>query len=410
MLVNRSLSLSLALLASAAIATSAMSAARAADAVPGVSATEILIGGTHPYSGPASAYGVIGKGINAYFAYVNDHGGVYGRKITYKDQDDAYNPAQTIQLVKGLVEQDHVFAMFNTLGTPPNMAIRSYLNDNKVPMLFISSGANAWGQESAKYPWSVGFNPDYEAEAIVFAKSILANKPNAKIAVFYQNDDLGNDFNIGLKQGLGSKASQIVKTASYEVSDPDVRSQMTTLQSSGADTLVIAATPKFAIQAMVARGQLSWKPLTYLSNISAAQTMMAAAAKSGGDAAVEGIMSDAYTIDPTNASLASTPGMKLYRQVLDKYGNGLDPNNAFVLYGMAAAYTMVDTLQKAGKDLTRAKVMNAAINLNEKNPFLWPGVTVTTSPSDRYTIRELQPLRYHDNKWDAVGSVIDARK
>jgi len=407
---NRQTTLGLAFAAAIGIVASSFHAARAEDAVPGVTPTEIVLGGTHPYSGPASAYGVIGKGIDAYFAYVNDHGGVYGRKITYKDQDDAYNPAQTVQLVKGLVEQDHVFAMFNTLGTPPNMAIRQYLNDNKVPQLFISSGADAWGEESAKYPWSVGFNPDYEAEAIVFAKSILATNPKAKIAVIYQNDDMGNDYLIGLKKGLGPKASQIVKAASYEVSDPDVRSQMATLQSSGADTLIIAATPKFAIQAMVDRGQLSWKPVTYLSNISAAKTMMVTASKSGGDGAVDGVISDAYTLDPTSATLANSAGMKLYREVLSKYGNGLDPNNAFVLYGMAAAYTMVDTLKKAGKDLTRAKVMDAAIHLDEKNPFLWPGVSVTISPTDRFAIRELQLIKYQNDQWDPTGSVIDARK
>ena len=410
MLANRSLSLTLALLAAGGICASSVTPARAADAVPGVSATEIVLGGTHPFSGPASAYGVIGKGIAAYFAYVNDHGGVYGRKITYKDQDDAYNPAQTVQLVKGLVEQDHVLAMFNTLGTAPNMAIRGYLNDNKVPMLFISSGADTWAQDSAKYPWSVGFNPDYEGEAIVFAKNIVASSPKAKIAVLYQNDDLGNDFMIGLKQGLGSKASQIVKAASYETSDPDVRSQMSTLQSSGADTLVLAATPKFAIQAMVARGQLSWKPATYLSNISAANTMMETAAKSGGAAAVDGVVSDAYTLDPTNASLQNSPGMKLYREVLAKNGNGLDPNNAFVLYGVAAAYTMVDALKAAGKDITREKLLNASTHMNEKNPFLWPGVSVTISPTDRYAIREMQLIKYSGGKWDPTGSVIDARK
>ena len=378
--------------------------------VPGVTPTEIVIGGTHPYSGPASAYGVIGKGILAYFAYVNDHGGVYGRKITYKDQDDAYNPAQTVQLTKGLVEQDHVFAMFNTLGTACNLAIRQYLNDNKVPQLWVSTGATTWGTDGAKYPWTIGFNPDYQAEAIIFGKSIVAKSPNAKIAIIYQNDDLGNDFITGLKKGLGSHASQIVKMASYETTDPDVRSQMATLHDSGADTLVMAATPKFAIQAMVARGTLGWKANTYMSNISAAQTMMATATKGGGVSATDGIISDAYTLDPTNASLGGSAGMKLYRDVIAKNGQGLDVNNAFVLYGVAAAYTMVDTLQKAGKDLTREKVMAASLHMNEKNPFLWPGVELTTSPSDRFAIREEQLIKYGDGKWEPTGSVIDARK
>jgi ABC-type branched-subunit amino acid transport system substrate-binding protein len=399
-----------ALLPTLALASATVAAPAGADDVPGVTATQITLGGTHPYSGPASAYGIIGKGILAYFSYVNDHGGVNGRKIVYQDKDDAYNPAQTVQLVKGLVEQDHVFALFNTLGTACNLSVRQYLNDNKVPQLWVSTGATTWGTDAAKYPWTIGFNADYQAEAIVFAKSILKNQPNAKIAVLYQNDDFGQDYLTGLQKGLGSKASQIVKQASYEVTDPDVRSQMATLQGSGADTLLIAATPKFAIQAMAARGQLNWQPTTYLTDVSAATTMMQAAAKSGGDPAVDGIISAAYTIDPTNPSLASTPGMKLYKEVLAKYGEGLDPNNGFLLYGMAAAYTMVDTLQKAGKDLTREKLMDAAVHMNEKNPFLWPGVTLTTSPSDRFPIREEQSIKYTKTGFQPFGSIIDARK
>jgi branched-chain amino acid transport system substrate-binding protein len=381
-----------------------------ADPVPGVTPTEILLGGTHPYSGPASAYGVIGKGILAYFAYVNDKGGVNGRKITYKDQDDAYNPAQTVQLVKAMAEQDHVFAFFNTLGTACNLSVRQYLNDQKIPQLFISTGATTWGTDGAKYPYTLGFNLDYQAEAIIFGKYIATHEPNAKIAILYQNDDFGQDYVAGLTKGLGAKASAIVKQASYEVTDPDVRSQMTTLQSSGADTLLIAATPKFAVQAMVARSQLSWKPTTYLSNVSSSPTMLGAATKAGGDAATAGIISDAYAMDPTNASLASTPGMKLYREILAKYGAGLDPSNSFILYGMAAAYTMVDALQKAGKDLTRDKLMDASLHLSEKNPFLWPGVELQTSPSDRFPVRAEQLIRWNNGLWDPFGPVIDARK
>jgi branched-chain amino acid transport system substrate-binding protein len=399
-----------ALVPALALASAMAPAPAAADDVPGVTATQITLGGTHPYSGPASAYGIIGKGILAYFSYVNDHGGVNGRKIVYEDKDDSYNPAQTVQLVKGMVEQDHVFALFNTLGTACNLSVRQYLNDNKVPQLWVSTGATTWGTDAAKYPWTLGFNADYQAEAVVFAKSILATKPNAKIAILYQNDDFGQDYLTGLTKGLGSHANQIVKQASYEVTDPDVRSQMATLQGSGADTLVIAATPKFAIGAMAARGQLNWTPTTYLTDVSAATTMMQAAAKSGGDPAVAGIISAAYTIDPTNPNLANTAGMKLYKEVLAKYGAGLDANNGFLLYGMAAAYTMVDTLQKAGKDITRDKVMDASIHMNEKNPFLWPGVTLTTSPSDRFPIREEQLLKYTSTGFQPFGPIIDARK
>jgi ABC-type branched-subunit amino acid transport system substrate-binding protein len=393
-----------------AVALAAAMVPAAAGAEDGVTPTQVTLGGTHPYSGPASAYGIIGKGILAYFAYVNDHGGVNGRKIVYEDKDDGYNPAQTVPLVKGMVEQDHVFALFNTLGTACNLSIRQYLNDNKVPQLWVSTGATTWGTDAAKYPWTIGFNADYQAEAIVFAKSIIAHNPNAKIAILYQNDDFGQDYLTGLTKGLGSHANQIVKQASYEVTDPDVRSQMATLQGSGADTLVIAATPKFAIGAMAARGLLNWTPTTYLTDVSAATTMMQAAAKSGGAPAVDGIISAAYTIDPTNPSLANTPGMKLYRDVLAKEGAGLDANNGFLLYGMAAAYTMVNTLQKAGKDLTRAKLMDAAIHMNENNPFLWPGVSLTTSPGDRFPIREEQLIKYTSTGFQPFGPIIDARK
>ena len=377
---------------------------------PGVTPTTILLGGTHPYTGPASAYGVIGKAMIAYFDYVNDHGGVYGRKITYKDQDDAYNPAQTVQVVKALVEQDHVFALANTLGTAPNLAIRQYLNDQKIPQLFVSTGASTFGTDSAKYPYTLGFNLDYQAEAISFGKNIVKNQPGAKIAVLYQNDDFGQDFLAGLNKGLGSKVSQIVKTASYETTDPDVRSQMATLKGSGADTLIIAATPKWAAGAMIALGQLSWKPTAYLSNISASQGIMMAATKAGGDAATSGIISDSYVIDPRNPTQANLAGMKLYRAIIAKYGQGLDPDNIFVANGVAVAYTVTDALQKAGKNLTRDRLMDAAIHLNEKNPFLWPGVSVVTSPSDRFPIREEQLLRYTGGNWVAFGPVIDARK
>ncbi|HEY5340004.1 MAG TPA: ABC transporter substrate-binding protein [Candidatus Aquilonibacter sp.] len=394
-----------------AVSSLAVHAPRAqGDTVPGVTSNEILLGGTHPFSGPASAYGAIGKGIDAYFAYVNAKGGVYGRKIVYKDVDDAYNPPQTVQLTKQLVEQDHVLAMFNTLGTPPNLAIRPYLNEQHVPQLFLATGATTWATDAAKYPWTLGFNPDYQAEAEIFAKNILAHNPGAKIAVLYQNDDFGQDYVTGLQKGLGAKAGQIVKTASYEVTDPDVRSQMEALKASGADTLVIAATPKFAVQSLVARGQLGWKATTYLTDVSASQQIMHAATGAGGNGATDGVITAEYTLDPTNPSLADTPGMKLYREIVSKYAPGVDPSNAFVLYGVAVAYTMTDALEKAGKSLTRESLMQAALHLNEKNPFFFPGIELRTSPSDRFPIRSEQLARYEGGLFVPIGPVIDARK
>jgi len=377
--------------------------------VPGVTDTDILLGGTHPFSGPASAYGVIDKGIQAYFAYVNDRGGVNGRKITYKDLDDGYSPPQALQLTKQLVEQDHVFAMFNSLGTAVNLALRPYLNDSKVPHLFLSTGATTWGADAQKYPWTLGFNPDYEAEAIIFGKYIVAHTPGAKVGILYQNDDFGQGYLTGLKRGLGTVS--IVKTESYEVSDPDVRSQIAALKASGVDTIVLAATPKFATQGLVAMSQLGWKPETLLSDVSASNPVMKAAAQAGSPATVDGVISAGYILDPANPAFASNAGIKLFRQIVAKYQPSADAGDIFVLYGMAAAYTMVDALQHAGKNLTREKVMDAAIHLNEHdNPFLMPGLTLQTSPGDRFPIRAEQLARYTGSAWQPFGTIIDARK
>lgn len=383
----------------------------AADAVPGVSDTEVVLGGLHPFSGPASAYGAISKGAAAYFAYVNARGGVSGRKIVYKDLDDAYSPPQALQLSKELVEQDRVFAMFNTLGTPSNLAIRPYLNDMKVPHLFVATGATTWGRDAAKFPWTIGFQTDYQAEAAVFGRYIASHTPTAKVAVLYQNDDFGGDYLTGLERGLGAKAGQIVKTASYEVSDPDVRSQIATLKASGADALLIAATPKFATQALVAVGQLNWKVASYLTDVSASQVVMRAATQTGGSAATDGVVTATYALDPTNDAYAGTKGMKLYRQILTTYAPGTDVSNAFVMFGMAAAYTMADALGKAGKALTRERIMDVVTHLDERdNPFLAPGIVVKTSPDDRFPIRQEQLLRYTGGAWQPFGSVVDVRK
>jgi branched-chain amino acid transport system substrate-binding protein len=379
--------------------------------VPGVTSTEILLGGTHPYSGPASAYAPIGKGILAYFAYVDDHGGVYGRKIVYKDEDDAYNPPQTLQLVRQLVEQDHIFAMFDPLGTPPNTVLRPYLNDNKIPQLFVATGATTWGADAAKYPWTIGWQPDYRDESAIFAKYLMAHQPNAKIGVLYQNDDYGQDYLGGLTAALGSKASQIVKSVSYEVTDPDVTSQIASLKSSGADTVFIFATPKFSVQALVTISKLSWKPLIFLNSVSNSQTIMRATTSAGGPAATNGVISAIYLKDPSDPAMASDPGIKLYKAILAKYSPGADPADGNYLYGMAVAFTMVDSLKKAGKDLTRDDVMQAAIHLHETdNPFLLPGIIVADSPTDRFPIREEELIRYDAGLWHPFGGLITARR
>jgi branched-chain amino acid transport system substrate-binding protein len=377
---------------------------------PGVTATEIVLGGLHPQSGPASSYGVIGKGVQAYFAYINDNGGVNGRKIVYKDLDDAYSPPQAVQLAKQLVEQDHVFAMFNTLGTPSNTAIRPYLNQNGVPQVFVATGASTWGSDSAKFPWTIGWQPDYQSEAIIYAHYLLKEDPNAKIAVLYQNDDYGEDYLTGLKEGLGKKADAIVKTASYEVTDSAVSSQIASLKASGANTFFIFATPKFSIQAMVAAAQQSWHPRTFLNTVSSSQSTMKNATAAGGVAATKDVISVQYLKDPAEPRWDSDPGMKLYRSIIAKYVPGADQSNGYYFYGMGVAYTMVDCLQRAGKNLTRRRLMDAATHLNERdNPFLITGVIVKTSPSNRFPIGQEQLVRYDGTRFSLFGSLIGAR-
>jgi branched-chain amino acid transport system substrate-binding protein len=378
---------------------------------PGITPTEILLGGLHPYSGPASAYGAIGKGISAYFSYVNDKGGVNGRKITYKDLDDAYSPPQAVQLTKQLVEQDKVFAMFDTLGTPSNLAIRQYLNDNGVPQLYVATGASTWGNDGAKYPWTIGWQPDYQSEAIVYARYLLKEAPGAKIGVLMQNDDYGEDYLAGLKQGLGSKAdSAIVKTATYEVTDASISSQVATLKASGADTFFIFATPKFSIQALVAAAQQSWKPRIFFNSVSASQTILGAATKAGGVDATKGLITTQYLKDPSEPRWANDAGIKLYRDILSKYAAGADPANGFYIYGMSVAYTMVDTLKRAGKNPTRKAVMDIANHLHETdNPFTLPGIAVETTPKDRFPIDQQQLAKYDGAHLSLFGDIIAGR-
>lgn len=383
-----------------------------AQSVPGVTPTQILLGGTHPYSGPAAGYATIGKCALAYFSYVNDQGGVYGRKIVYEDKDDGYNPPQALQLVRQMVEQDHVFAIFDSLGTPPNLVLRPYLNDNKVPQLYVATGATQFGADYAKYPWTIGWQANYHDEAAIFGKYLLKNAPNAKIGVLYQNDDFGQDLLSSLKATLGAKASQIVKAASYEVTDPDVTSPIASLKASGADTVFIFATPKAAIQAMVTIAKMGWKPQVYLTSVSASQAFMHAATGAGTAAATDGVISANYLKDASDPANANDKGIVLYNQILAKYPPaGVNAQDANCVYGMGVAFTMVDTLRMAGKSLTRDGVMHAANNLNElDNPFVYPGVKVTTTPTDRFPIREEVLVKYNAaGAWKPISGLITNR-
>ncbi len=335
-----------------------------------------------------------------------------GRKIEYKDLDDGYSPPQSVQLTRQLVDQDHIFAMFNQLGTPVNVATRPYLNQNSVPDVFVATGATMWGTDGDKFPWTIGWQPDYQSESIVYARYLLKERPRAKIGVLYQNDDYGADYLAGLKKGLGSRADLLVKAVSYEVTDPDVTSQIANLKASGADTFFIFATPKFAAQALIAAGGQSWHPQIFLNNVSTSQTVFDAAVKAAGVGSVDGVITTQYYKDPADNGWANDAGMQLYKRVMAKYLPSADTKDNNYVYGMAAAFTMVDALRASGKNLTRQGFMNTVIHLHEtNNPFLIPGITLATSPGDRFPIRQERLAKYDAQAGHFVGfgTVINAR-
>jgi branched-chain amino acid transport system substrate-binding protein len=376
----------------------------AADA-PGVTANEIKIGQTMPYSGPASAYGTIGKAELAYFKMVNEQGGINGRQINLISLDDGYAPPKTVEQVRRLVEQENVAFLFNTLGTPSNTAIEKYLNDRKVPQLFVASGASKWG-DPQHFPWTIGWQPDYRTEARIYAKYILKNKPEAKIAVLYQNDDFGKDYLIGLKEGLGAEKAKtmVVQEASYEVSDTTVDSQVVSLQGSGADTLLVGATPKFAAQAIRKVYDVGWKPLFFMTNV--AISVGAVITPAGPEKAV-GIISAAYGKDPVDPTWKDDAGMKQWRDFMAKYypeGDATDANNT---YGYGAAATLVQVLKQCGSDLSRENVMKQAASLKDLVlPTTLPGIKISTGPTEYYPIRQMQLQTWDGKTWKLFGEVL----
>ena len=377
----------------------------------GITSNSILLGVTIAKSGPAAAYGTIADAANAYFTYVNGQGGVNGRKITYKILDDGYNPAQTVPLTKQLVEQDQVFAMFGGLGTQPQTSVRDYLNAKKVPQLFVATGATTFMADFSSHPYTIGWQPPYQGEARIYAKDVLANHPTAKIGVLYQNDDYGQDYLKGLTDGLGDKASMIVDKESYDVTAAatTLATQLTKLKAKGADTLFIFATPAFTIAALAITTGIHWAPLTYLNSVSNPAAYMQIAAGKG--AKIDGVISVGYIKDPTDPQWASDAGMKLYKTVIASCST-CKVNDGFNIYGVAVAYSMVDVLKQAGSNLTRANVMSiAGSNLNETgstpNPFLLPGVNVTTTSSDHYPITQEQVIKWSANAWHLQPPLID---
>jgi branched-chain amino acid transport system substrate-binding protein len=390
----------LALVAALVVAPGAMAAA------PGVTKTQIVLGGTGPLTGSESQYQPVLSGAKAYFDYVNAHGGVYGRKIVYTIEDDQYDPAKTAQLTSKLVEQDKVFAIFNSIGTEHALAVRQYLNDRKVPQLFVGSGAGAIASEHARYPWTMGLLPSFAGEGSIYGRLIAKQHPKAKIAVLYEADEYGDELLAGLKHGLGAKAKQIVGTQSYPLNADNVLTQVTSLKATGADTFVIFALPKQAIQAFVAAARLGWKPFEYVTSVSIDPAVMQIVRLNAGAAAGAGAMSTAFLHDPTNPTQRRSAGVKLYLRIMKRYLPREDPKAVAHIYGMMAAYTMVAALKQAGRNPTRASLLRAAQHLDVANPFLLPGLRVQTTPRDAFPLGRTYLVRFAHGYWNVLGKPL----
>ncbi|MEW6641430.1 MAG: ABC transporter substrate-binding protein [Pseudomonadota bacterium] len=371
---------------------------------PGATDTEIKIGNIMPYSGPASAYGVIGKTEDAYFRKINAEGGINGRKINFISYDDAYSPPKAVEQARKLVESDEVLLIFNSLGTPSNSAIQKYMNSKKVPQLFVATGATKWN-DPKEFPWTMGWQPSYQAETRIYARYLLKEKPNAKIAVLYQNDDYGKDYLKGLKDGLGDKAaSMIVIEEPYEVSEPTIDSHIVKMKSLNADVFVNITTPKFAAQAIKKVGEIGWKPLHFLNNVSAS---IGSVIKPAGFENAQDIISVAYLQDALDPQWKDDPGMKTFDAFLAKdfpEGNRADTS---VMVGYNVAQTLVQVLKQCGDNLTRENVMKQAANLKGfATTNLLPGITINTGPTDFAPIEQVQLQRFKGERWELFGPIM----
>jgi branched-chain amino acid transport system substrate-binding protein len=398
---TRVATLSMAILAFAA-ATGGASAQKKYDT--GATDTEIKIGNIMPYSGPASAYGVIGKMEEAYFKMINEQGGINGRKINFVSYDDGYSPPKAVEQARKLVESDEVLFLFGTLGTPSNSAIQKYLNAKKIPQLFVATGATKFGDQK-DFPWTMGWQPPYQSEGRIYAKYLLKEKPDAKIAIMYQNDDFGKDLLKGLKDGLGDKASSmIVAEESYEVSEPTIDSHIVKLKSSGADVYFSMTTPKFAAQSIKKVAELGWQPMYFQSNVGSS---VGSVLQPAGFENAQGILSAAYAKDGADAQWDNDDGMKKFYAFLAKYAPDANKADGSVVFGYGQAQTMVQVLKQAGDNLTRENIMKQAASLKDFTPdTLLPGVKINTGASDFYPIEQLQMMRFKDKKWDLFGPVI----
>ena len=378
--------------------------ATAAD-LPGVTATEIKIGNTDAYSGPASSYGVIAKTETAFFQMVNDQGGVAGHKINFISYDDGYSPPKTVEQTRRLIEEDQVAFLFQSLGTATNTAIQRYVNQKKVPHLFISTGADKWG-DYQHFPWTMGYQPSYRTEAQIYTKYMMAQMPKAKLAILYQNDDFGKDYPAGVKDVLGDKyGSTVIKEVSYETTDATVDSQLTSLQASGADVLLVAATPKFAAQAIKKVHDLNWHPTFFLTNVSIS---VGSVINPAGPENAVGIITTGYMKDPTDPAFKDDPGMNEWRTFMAKYMPGADMTDGNHSFAYGVSMVMWQVLKQCNGDFSRTNIMKQATNLhNAPDPVLLPGITVNTSPMNFHPIRSMQLQKWSGSTWERFGDVIE---
>jgi len=373
---------------------------------PGATDTEIKIGNTNPYSGPASAYGTVGRAIEAYFEKINEEGGINGRKITFVSYDDGYSPPKTVEQVRRLVERDQVLFLFATLGTPTNTAIWSYVNMKSVPHLFLTTGATKWGAPKG-HPWTMGFQPNYQSEAQIYAQYILKHLPQAKIGILYQNDSFGKDYLKGFKDGLGDKAStMIVSEQTYVVTDQTVESQIINLMNSGADVFFNVTIPKFAAQAIKKAADIGWKPTHLIASVS---NSVEAVFKPAGLEVSKGLISAGFEKDPDDPQWQDDPALKKWRAWMKKYYPEGSVHDGLNVYGYTSAQALVHILEKCGDNLTRENVMKQAANIkNLELPMLLPGIKINTSPTDFYPIQQMQLTRFDGEKWVLFGEVLDA--
>jgi branched-chain amino acid transport system substrate-binding protein len=375
---------------------------------PGVSSKSILIGGTFPLSGPASLYGTIPQAEKAYFDWFNAHSSIHGRKIDFKFLDDGYDPSQTVPLTRQLVERDHVFAIFNSLGTAPQLAVRGYLNQRKVPQVLVATGDSYWGAQYKQFPWTIGYQPDYPGEGKIYGLYIRAHVKTAKIGILMQNDAYGKNYLAGLRAGLGPKKNSIVSVQPFDVTAPDVTQQMIALKNSGANVFMDFATPTPSIKSLVTATKIGWHPtLEFVSNVSASVTFMRIAGSAGAD--VSKALSTTYLKDVTDPAQANDPALKQYKSIMSQYYSKGNVNDANNLYGMSAAWTMVWALQHAGKTPTRKGLLRALTHMTARDPYLVNGIKLKTTSRDHFPIEQQQLIRWvsGDNRWQRFGKLYD---